>query len=115
MNARNESTLYSLSASRLALTWAVGPLLLGVGCYFALRLSIALRLPPAGVATVWFPGGLLLGALLVLPPRRWAAYLVCAFAALAVAYASGGRWGRPLFSWQASSSPLWAQQLPYGI
>src|SRR3954454_19332489 len=54
---------------------ATTAMVLGLGCYLAQQVSIALRFVPSRFSTIWLPGGLLLAALLVVPPRRWRALL----------------------------------------
>ena len=46
-------------------------LLTALGFYAGQQLSFALRLPPAGLTTIWIPGGVLLAAFLLAPPARW--------------------------------------------
>src|SRR5262245_59517126 len=45
--------------------------LLCAACMLSERLAFALRLEPAKFATVWFPGGIVLAALLLTAPRLW--------------------------------------------
>jgi two-component system sensor histidine kinase UhpB len=54
----------------------MGALLVAGACYVGQELSFALRFPPARFTTIWFPGGVMLAALLVTPPRRWWAYVL---------------------------------------
>src|SRR5262245_58899610 len=64
---------------------AVVALLVALGCYLGQLLAFALRFPPEGLTAVWFPGGVVLAALLLAPPRRWAA---CALGAAAGLFAA---------------------------
>lgn len=46
-------------------------LFLGVAYYVSGYYGIAAKMPPAGIAAVWPPGAVLLGALLLTPRNRW--------------------------------------------
>ncbi|MGH7551485.1 MAG: MASE1 domain-containing protein, partial [Longimicrobiales bacterium] len=56
-------------------------LLVAVGYYLGGLVGLALRAPPAGIATFWPPNAILLAALLLAPPRFWGWYLLAAFPA----------------------------------
>jgi two-component system sensor histidine kinase UhpB len=43
----------------------------GVACFLAQWVAVALWVPPANVSTVWIPGGLMLAIALLTEPRRW--------------------------------------------
>ncbi len=55
-------------------------LLVCAGCYVGQVLAFALRFQPPEFTTIWFPGGILLAALLLTPPSLWP---VCVLGALA--------------------------------
>lgn len=65
-----------------ALCWAAGTALL---YYLAARFALAYVVQPQGIASIWPPSGVLLGALLILPRRAWAPTLLLAFVALSIA------------------------------
>jgi PAS domain S-box-containing protein len=50
--------------------WVVA-IVVGLACYAAQQLAYALRFPPLQFTTIWFPAGIVLGTLLVIPPRFW--------------------------------------------
>jgi two-component system sensor histidine kinase UhpB len=62
--------------------------LIGVGlaCFLAQRLAVALWVPPANVSTVWIPGGLLLAFTLLTEPRRWPAVIFAGTAGITLLF-----------------------------
>jgi transcriptional regulator with GAF, ATPase, and Fis domain len=79
----SRSTSWTSSAARAA----GAALLVGAGCYAGQQLSFALRFPPTQFTTIWFPGGILLAALLLAPVRRWLPCILGAGAGLFLALA----------------------------
>jgi PAS domain S-box-containing protein len=65
-----------------------GALFLGVAVYLGQLLSIALRVPPAKVSTIWIPIGLLMAALILVPTRRRWSYLASGFGAQIIGFAN---------------------------
>ena len=63
-------------------------LLLGVGlaCFLAQWVAVALWVPPANVSTVWIPGGLMLAFALLTEPRRWPSVITAGASGIAVLF-----------------------------
>jgi two-component system, LuxR family, sensor kinase FixL len=59
----------------------VQALTVAVGYYLGAKVGLALTLHPQPVSTLWPPNGILLAALLLLPPQRWPLVLLAAFPA----------------------------------
>jgi signal transduction histidine kinase len=57
---------------------AASVLLVCAGYYVGGIIGIALRFPPSGIATIWPSTAILLGVLLLTPPRTWWVYLLAA-------------------------------------
>ena len=54
-------------------------LLVCAGYYAGGLIGLSVRFPPSGISIIWPPNAILLGALLLSPPRTWGWYLVAAF------------------------------------
>jgi signal transduction histidine kinase len=63
-------------------------MLLGVGlaCFLAQWLAVALWVPPANVSTVWIPGGLMLAIALLTEPRRWLSVITVGAAGVSILF-----------------------------
>jgi len=59
----------------------LGPILLGVAYYLGAQVGFALQSPNAPQSVLWLPNSILLGALLIVPYRKWPLYLAAAFPA----------------------------------
>ncbi len=69
---------------------ALTGLVVSVAYFVGAKIGMALTMPPQAVSTLWPPNAILLGALLVTPPRSWWVILLAAFPAhLAVELGSG--------------------------
>jgi hypothetical protein len=65
-------------------------LIVSVAYFLGAKIGMMLTMPPQAVSTLWPPNAILLGALLVTPPRSWWVILLAAFPAhLAVELGSG--------------------------
>jgi signal transduction histidine kinase/integral membrane sensor domain MASE1 len=69
------------------------PLLVGIGYFIGVQLGEALRFPPATTSVLWPPNSILTAALLLTPPKRWAA---CLAGALVPHFALQTSFGWPL-------------------
>jgi diguanylate cyclase (GGDEF)-like protein len=73
------------------------PILLGLAYFCFASLSLHLTRGVDGVATIWPASGILLAALLLARPRRWAAFMIAAgVASLAANIDAGVPWSRAL-------------------
>ena len=59
----------------------LGPILLGAAYYLGAQVGFALQSPNAPQSVLWLPNSILLGALLIVPYRKWPLYLAAAFPA----------------------------------
>ena len=66
---------------RLGLQSMIGPLGVSAGYYLGARIGFLLQAPDAPQSVLWLPNSILLAVLLVVPFRRWPAYLIAAFPA----------------------------------
>ena len=60
---------------------AVGPVLVSAAYYLGAQIGFALQSPNAPQSVLWLPNSILLAVLLIVPFRRWPAYLAAAFPA----------------------------------
>jgi two-component system sensor histidine kinase UhpB len=60
---------------------AVGPILVFAAYYLGAQIGFALQSPNAPQSVLWLPNSILLACLLIVPFRRWPAYLAAAFPA----------------------------------
>jgi two-component system sensor histidine kinase UhpB len=60
---------------------AVGPILVSAAYYLGAQIGFALQSPNAPQSVLWLPNSILLAVLLIVPFRRWPAYLAAAFPA----------------------------------
>lgn len=63
------------------LTSSLGPIVLGAAYYLGAQVGFALQSPNAPQSVLWLPNSILLGALLIVPYRKWPLYLAAAFPA----------------------------------
>ena len=63
------------------LTQRLGPFLVGAAYYLGAQVGFALQSPNAPQSVLWLPNSILLGALLIVPYRKWPIYLAAAFPA----------------------------------
>jgi two-component system sensor histidine kinase UhpB len=61
-------------------------LAVGLACFLAQWVAVALWVPPANVSTVWIPGGLLLAIALLTEPRRWPSVITAGAVGIAVLF-----------------------------
>jgi signal transduction histidine kinase/integral membrane sensor domain MASE1 len=66
------------SARRVDFAFVAGLTAIGVAYYIGSLVGLALRLPTATPSVLWPPNAVLTSALLLMPPRRWFAGLLCA-------------------------------------
>jgi two-component system sensor histidine kinase UhpB len=86
------SLLVDTASSRASrpLPRALGPFLLAAAYYVGAEIGFALQSPNAPQSVLWLPNSILLAVLLLVPFRRWPAYLLAAFPAqMLVAWGAG--------------------------
>jgi signal transduction histidine kinase len=89
-DARGPREPRSGSLGRLTLEQLQAPILLALAYYVGARVGFLFKAPDVPQSVLWLPNSILLAALLILPPRRWAAALAAAFPAqLLVAWQTG--------------------------
>src|SRR5215472_1847971 len=85
-------------------TTVVAGLLLIPGYFLAVKVGMALTLPPQPVSVMWPANAVLLGALLLTPARSWWFLLLCAFPAHLLAELQSGVPLRMVLCWFVSNS-----------
>ena len=76
------------------LTQGLGPFLLAAAYYLGAQIGFALQSPNAPQSVLWLPNSILLGALLIVPYRKWPVYLAAAFPAqMLMAWQTGAPMG----------------------
>lgn len=72
----------------------LGPVLVAAAYYVGAQIGFALQSPSAPQSVLWLPNSILLAVLLLVPHRRWPAYLLAAFPAhMLVAWHAGAPLG----------------------
>src|SRR5262245_41317052 len=79
-------------------------LLTGLAYYAGARIGLALTFAPMPLSILWPPNALLLGALIVLPMRRWWAAIAGAFPAHLLAELQGGVPPAMVLGWFVSNT-----------
>jgi diguanylate cyclase (GGDEF)-like protein len=97
VDGRAATIVRVLTAPRMSsldqrVTWRFGAWATAMALAYAIaaRLSLVFVVQPEGIATIWPPAGLALGALLVAPRRRWPALLAGVAVAVVAANLSAG-------------------------